>query len=167
MPEVNPTLHLKTAVGDVLFRWESEEHEIFELGPRSRLISVVLLVALIGYALLTDSPLMAITFILIGVVGYLLLHQPPETATFALTSRGVIAGNDFYRYENIESFHIFPEPPFENVLSLKVNGALFSHVHVPLPEEYPLSLYETLVAFIPESEHEPSLVDTLEKLLHI
>jgi hypothetical protein len=167
MPQVNPTLHLKSAAGDPLFSWESPEHEAFELGPRSRLIAIALLIIIVGYALITNSPLMAITFILIGVVGYLLQHQPPEILHYSLTSRGIIAGRDFYRYEDIESFHIYPEPPFENVLSIKTGGTLFNHVHIPLPEQYPLSFYETLTAFIPESQHEPALVDMLEKILHI
>ncbi|OGI21405.1 MAG: hypothetical protein A2808_00155 [Candidatus Moranbacteria bacterium RIFCSPHIGHO2_01_FULL_55_24] len=156
-----------SGIGTPLFQWQAPEHEDFELGPRSRMITTSLLIVIIGYALLTNSPLMAITFILIGVVGYLLQHQEPRILTYALTTKGAVLGKDFYRYNTIESFHIYTEYPFENLLSLKVNGTLLSHVHVPLPEGERDTIYRSLREFVPEDTHEPSLVDTLEKFLHI
>ncbi|MEI9966233.1 MAG: hypothetical protein WDN67_00965 [Candidatus Moraniibacteriota bacterium] len=94
----------------------SPEHEAFELGPRSRVIVTVVLIAVIAYALITNSPLMAITFILVGVVGYLLQHQEPEVLSYSLTSRGIVAGRDFYRYETIESFQYLSRAPVRKCL---------------------------------------------------
>ena len=153
--------------GTVLLHWQEPEHEPFEVGPRSRIVIIVLLILIIAYALFTNSPLMAITFILIGMVGYLSLGRKPEILSFYVTSKGVIAGKEFYPYESIQSFHIYTEHPFENLLSLHTNGHLVSHVHVPTVTININTLREALLPYVPEAKHEPSLVDTMERLLHI
>ncbi len=153
--------------GEALLEWEAPEHEPLELGPRSRIVVTTLLIVIIAYALYTNSPLMAIVFILIGVVGYLSLHRPPETLLFVVTTKGIIAGKDFYTFDGIESFHFYTEPPFQNLLSLKTNGKLVPYVHIPILTIDMGVLRETLDEFIPEDTHEPGLVDTLERLLHI
>jgi hypothetical protein len=163
----NTPFTLSPAFGAVLISWQEPEHDAFELGPRSRLISLVLLVGIVAWALYTDSPLMAITFILIGVIGYLLESQTPRIANFALTERGVLAGRQFYPYETIESFHIYEEEPFLDTLSLHTNGDLISHVHVPIKTAPKQEVYDILSGFVPEVPHEPNFVDSLEKLMHI
>lgn len=156
-----------SAYGKVLLSWEAPEHEPLELGPRSMTVVTVLLVAIIAYALYTNSPLMAITFILIGVVGYLSLYREPRILLFLITTKSVIAGNAFYEYDTLQSFFIYTEPPFENILSIQTSGKLVPYVHVPAFGVDKNVLRDTLDEFIPEEKHEPGLVDTLEKLLHI
>jgi uncharacterized membrane protein YobD (UPF0266 family) len=150
-----------------ILSWEAPEHEAFELGPRSRFVGTLFLVAIIGYALITNSPLMAITFILVGVVLFLLQSHEPKNIRYILTDQGVYVGKAFYRHENIHSFHLYQEPGFENILSLHVDGALLSHVHISFPEEEFTLIRQTLRQYIPEEPHEISLVDTIEKMLHI
>ena len=150
-----------------ILAWEAPQHEPFELGPRSRLIGTLILVAIIGYALITNSPLMAITFILIGVVLFLLQSHEPESVRHALTSQGIYIGKNFYRYDNIHSFHLYDEELYKDILSLHVNGTLLSHVHITIPGEELILIRQTLRKYVPEEPHDPSLVDTLEKFLHI
>lgn len=158
---------LPSAYGNALLHWQAPEHEPLELGPRSRLIVTLLLIAIIGYALYTDSPLMAITFILIGVVGYLSLYREPRVLSFLVTTKGIIAGSEFYAFDTLQSFHIYTEPPFENILSIQTSGKLVPYVHIPALTIDIDVLRDTLDGFIPEEKHQPGLVDTLEKLLHI
>lgn len=160
-------MNIPPAYGTPLLQWETPEHEPLELGPRSSIVVTALLIAIIAYALYTDSPLMAITFILVGVVGYLLLHRDPQTLSFFVTTKGIIAGNEFYEFDAIESFHFYEGPPFENLLSLRTNAKLIPYVHIPTAGIDADALRETLREFVPEERHEPGLVDTLEKLLHI
>lgn len=152
---------------NIILTWEAPEHEPFELGPRSRLIGTLLLVAIIAYALITNSPLMAITFILVGVVVFLLQSHTPEVLHYRLTDQGLYAGKRFYRHDNVHSFHIYQEEALENILSLHINGTLLSHVHITFPPEELVLIRQTLRQYIPEEPHDPSLVDTIEKFLHI
>jgi hypothetical protein len=159
-----PTLHSR--YGDILLHWDAPEHDALELGPRSRIVVLFLLIAIIGWALYTNSPLMAITFILIGMTGYLALGHEPGILPFYLTTKGIVAAKEFYEYDHIESFHLYDEPPFDNLLSIKTNGHLVSHVHIPITTLPVAELRQTLAKYVPEDKHEPGLVDTLEKLLH-
>lgn len=163
----NTNFTLSPAFGEVLIRWQEPEHDAFELGPRTRIISLTLLVLIVAWALYTDSPLMAITFILIGIIGYLLEQQPPRILDFVLTTRGVLVGKQFYRYETLQSFHIYEEEPFLDTLSLHTDGDLISHVHIPLKTVGNQAVYDILVGFVPEIPHEPNLIDSIEKLMHI
>lgn len=160
-------LTLSPAFGEVLLHWREQEHDAFELGPRSRIIALTLLVLIIAWALYTNSPLMAITFILIGIIGYLLEHQTPRVIDFALTNRGVLVGKNFYRYETLQSFHIYEEEPFLDTLSLHTDGDLISHVHIPLKTIENQQVYDILEGFVPEVPHEPNFIDSIEKLMHI
>lgn len=163
-----PETHvLPPRYGEVLLHWDAPEHEPLELGPKASVVALVLLVAIIAWSLYTNSPIMAITFILIGMTGYLALGHEPRLVPFYLTTRGIVAGKEFYEFEHIESFHLYDEPPFDNLLSIKTNGSLVSHVHIPITTLPVRELYQTLVQFVPENKHEPGLVDTLEKFLHI
>ncbi|MFZ2187588.1 MAG: hypothetical protein WAV46_03135 [Candidatus Moraniibacteriota bacterium] len=166
--ELSPQPHnIPSAYGEVLLYWQAPEHEPLELGPRSTIVVTLLLIAIIAYALYTNSPLMAITFILIGVVGYLSLYHEPRVLTFMVTAKGIIAGNEFYAFDTLESFFIYTEPPFENILSIRTEGKLVPYVHIPAMGVNIDVLRDTLDEFIPEEKHQPGLVDTLEKLLHI
>ena len=158
---------IPSAYGEVLLYWQAEEHEPLELGPKSTIIVTVILIAIIAWALYTNSPLMAITFILIGVVGYLSLYREPRVLPFMVTERGIIAGNEFYEYDTLHSFFIYTEPPFENILSIQTSGKLVPYVHIPAMGVDIAHLRDVLDEFIPEEKHQPGLVDTLEKLLHI
>lgn len=155
------------AYGSTLLHWQAPEHEPLELGHRSRLFATFLLIAIVAWALYTNSALMAITFILIGVTGYLALNREPEIVNFSITTKGILAGRNFYEYEDIESFHFYEEPPFDNLLSLKTNGHLVSHVHVPIMTQSREDLYKVLSHYVPEDKHDPSMVDIIEKMLHI
>jgi hypothetical protein len=163
----NQTYNIPSGYGDVLLHWQAREHEPLKLGPRSQTIVTVLLVAIVGYAIYTNSPLMAITFILIGIIGYLQLHREPRVVSFLITTRGIIADNKLYEYDTLESFFIYTDPPFENILSIQTNGELVPYVHIPIGEVDVNVLRDTLDEFVPEEKHRPRLVDTLEKLLHL
>ncbi|MEK7550133.1 MAG: hypothetical protein AAB519_04110 [Patescibacteria group bacterium] len=157
---------LPASYGKLLLGWESPEHEPFELGPRSRRYGTAILIVIIAYALFTNSPLMAITFILIGIIIYLFQHHEPRTLFYGITTRGVVSGDHFYAFDDIESYYIFSEPPFEDILSLHIRGAFLTHAHVPLLDVTHEQINRALYEYIPEQVHEPHLVDTLEKFLH-
>lgn len=153
--------------GDILLEWSAPEHDTFELGPKARIVLTILLILIIAWALYTNSPMMAITFILVGVVGYLMHIAEPKQYRFALTDRGVLAHNEFYAYDTIRSFFIHTDPPLENLLSIRTTGILTPHVHIPLADLDHEAIRRFLSAQLTEETHDPSMVDILERLLHI
>ncbi len=151
----------------VLFSWVAPEHIHVRPNPKAIIIAAVFLFTVIAYALFTNSPLMAITFILIGVVGYLFLTKDPQEVEFIITREGIVVGRNLYAFEDIHSFWIFDEDPLKDVLSIHSYGVLAPFIHLPLGNLDHQTIREILLSFIPEEKQEPRLVDILEKMLHI
>lgn len=148
-----------------LLRWSGLEHEPYKISARKLAIIGLLILAIAGYFLYKNSPIAAITFILIGVVGYLHLQQEPRNLDFMITSQGLAAGNELYDFDNIRSFWIFYDPPAIKILSLKLKSGIISTIQIPLHDEDPVEVRHILLDFIPETKHEFSFADTLDRLL--
>lgn len=156
--------------GKAIIWWESVEHAPeFLKSKKAYAVTVLAIVAIVGYALFTDSPLTAIVFILIGMVGYLLFNRPPETVMFAISDKGVTAGREFYDYDNIESFWIVEEehPQFQNHLIIHVDSVMSPRVHIPLEDNDPETVRNILLDHVPEIKYDPGIVDTIERMFHI
>ena len=152
---------------DSFHSWKAPEFETYEKSARWYLIGATFLAAVVIYALFSDSPIMAITFILLGIVGFIHLQKDPRIVTFAITSKGIQADNQIYSYENIYSFWIFYEEPNIKIISLHTRASILPYVHIPLHHKDPVKLRELLLLHIPEIQQEHGLIDTLERVLHI
>jgi hypothetical protein len=153
---------------DVLFHWQAPEFEVFERDQKWFLIISLILSAIIGYAIYTNSLIMAITFILIGVVGYLHINRTPRVLDFRIAPEGIIAGEkELYPFENIKSFWIFYELDNKKVVSLHMESYLIPFIHIPIDDQDPVVIREILLRYIPEIKQEPSAVDSLERFLGI
>jgi hypothetical protein len=154
--------------GKTLAEWEALEHEPSDLGKKSYIGIGFVFIAIVAYALYTNSPLMAIVFILIGMVGYLSLNRPEMPTRYVITSKGISVGREFYEYEDISSFFILEDhPSFPKHLIIQTNGWLVSHVHIPLAEQRADAIRHLLLPSVPEKKYEPGLIDTIEKMFHI
>ena len=106
-------------------------------------------------------------FILTGITGYLLHIAEPKIYHFAITTKGILAHNEFYTFDTIQSFFIHTDPPLEGLLSLHTRGRLVSHVHIPLSDLDQSTIRLYLREHLKEEPRDPSMIDILEKLLHI
>lgn len=150
-----------------LIHWQGPEYEHYPKEKTWYAVATVILSAIIVYALVTNSPIMAITFVLIGIVGYIQLERFPRVLDFRVTTDGVMAGNELYEYDNIKSFWIFYEPPHTKILSLHTDALLTPYIHIPVHQIDPVKLRDILMEYVPEVKQKPTLVDTLERLLRI
>lgn len=147
-------------------QWIAPEHEPYTVGKNFYLFSTIFLAAIITYALVSNSPIMAITFILIGIMGYIFLKKEPRMIKFSLTNDGIVAGNEIYEFDNLNSFWIYYEPPFEKMLSLKSKNKFTPFIHIPIGNEDPVKIRQILIDFIPEEKQEHTVVDAVERFLH-
>lgn len=162
----NPSFRKKQSP-EVLFSWQAPEFESFEREKRWYLWVALILLAIIGYAIYTNSPVMAITFILIGVVGYIYLNKEPRTLDFQITAKGVTGGKDFYDFDSINSFWIFENATQFDILSLHIKNRFMSFIQIPCPEEASIKLRFLLREYIPEEKQELTLADSLEKFFRL
>jgi len=155
--------------GKILAHWSLAEEESPLFGSKGLFAGIVAaFILIIAYSLVTDSPIMAITFILIGMTGYLLLNQPLSSTEYMITEKGISVGREFYDYRSISSFWIVEgHPQFPKHLILDIAGILTPRVHIPLAGNDTEILRNVLARYVPEEEYEPNLVDILERILHI
>lgn len=153
--------------GEILHKWEAPEFEMYEKSARWYAIFGVFIVSIVIYALFTNGPIMAITFILIGIVGYIHLQKDPRVITFSITTKGVVADKEMYSYDNIHSFWIFYDLPHTRTISLHTKASMLPFIHIPIRDEDPVALRELLLKNIPEIKQDPSLIDTIERAFHI
>lgn len=153
--------------GKIIARWQAPEFEAYERDKRWYAYAALILIAIISYAVYTNSPVSAIVFILIGAVGYIYLNKEPKIIKFSLTDTGIIAGREIYEFEQLHSFWIFYDPPQEKLISFHTKSYLLPFVHIPLDREDPVKMRQILLKYIPEVKQKPSFVDMLERLLRI
>lgn len=146
--------------------WQAPEFESSQADRRVFLGLITLFFAIIVYALVENSPLMAITFVLLGTVTFLHSRKPTRILTFQVTEDAVISGSEVYPFENIASFWIIYEPN-EQSLFLKTKASLISSIRIPLGDMSPNHLREALLPNIREVKYEPTILDTLSRFLHI
>lgn len=123
-------------------------------------------VILTAYAVITNNPIMAFTFVLFATVIFLRMRKQPGTLSCSINASGIRFGSDWYDFENIRSFWILYEPDDRRIL-LETNGALAPFASIPLGDTNPTAVRELLIRFIPEKRSDPGIVDTLARFLHI
>jgi hypothetical protein len=154
---------------DVLYHWQAPEFEILERDKKGYILAALALFAIIAYAVYRNDLIMAITFMLIGMVGYIYVNKEPRVLDFLITKEGVVAGREMYTFKNIKSFWIFYQPgkKFLGLISLHIEAALTPYVHIPFDDEKSEEVREILSRYIPEEEHEPGWAETFGRFLKI
>ena len=157
----------QAGLGEIFYDWMAPEFEAYEKSKRWYLIFAIFIALMVAYALVSNSPIMAITFILIGIVGYIYLEKDPRIINFSITSKGVTADREMYLYDNINSFWIFYDMPHARTISLHTKASMLPYIHIPIEDEDPVYLRELLMRNIPEIKQDPGLIDAIERVLHI
>lgn len=152
---------------DVLAHWRAPEHETYERDHKWYVYITLALALIVGYAIYSNGIIMAITFILIGVVGYIHINKEPRVLDFLITPEGVLAGRELYEFDNLISFWIFYEPGGKKAISLRTKSHLVPYVHIPIHEEDPVEIREILTGYIPEVKQEEGLIEIAERVLKI
>ena len=157
----------KKYLENALLHWKAPEFEILERDKKWYVVITGLLMFVIAYALYTNSLVMAITFILIGVVGYMYINKEPRILDFIITDDGIMAGRELYAFDNLKSFWIFYEPDGMKEISLFTESYLTPYVHIPVHDQEPVKIREILLQYIPEEKQEPGLVETIERIIQL
>jgi hypothetical protein len=152
---------------DVLAHWQAPEHETFQRDKKWYFYVTLALIVIISWAIYSNSPIMAITFILIGMVGYMHINKEPRVLDFMITPDGIVAGREIFDFDNLKSFWIFYEPEGLRAISLHTKSSLMPYVHIPIHEEDPIHIREILLDHIEEEKHEPGLVEAIGRVLNI
>jgi hypothetical protein len=170
-PEMLPPPHntelLEQHSQDSHLSWSAPEFDMVEQNKKRLSYAALVLLAIIIYATFTNNPIMAIVFVLIGIVAYMHLNKEPRILNFQIVPEGILAGKEIYEFENIRSFWIFYDPEYKKVISLHIKSYLTPFVHIPINKEDPVEIRRILLEYIPEIKQEHNAAELLERFLGI
>ncbi|MFB6226202.1 MAG: hypothetical protein ABEJ02_02525 [Candidatus Paceibacteria bacterium] len=147
-----------TIIGDIIHEWEIPEYNKHERGPTWIITMSIIGLGLIGFGIYTGNFLFALIIMLLGIIIFLQHNQDPMEIPFAVTEMGIVMGNKFYPYKELDAFFIVYEPPKIKKLYFEIDSQIKPLLKVPLEDEDPNQIRQTLRNYIPEDlekEEEP------------
>ncbi|OHA48575.1 MAG: hypothetical protein A2806_00215 [Candidatus Terrybacteria bacterium RIFCSPHIGHO2_01_FULL_48_17] len=101
-----------------------------------------------------------IILVVVGAVVWLLYaFRPAHSYTFHITPRGLEIGKKLFKFEDLQSFWIFYDPPDIKELAIRRKGLLVPELIIPLGKQDPVLVRRALLTFIPEVEQKYSALD--------
>jgi len=153
-------------IDEPVFAWETHEYEYIEKHPKWYWIMGIALLAIIVYAIVTNSILMAITFIMIGMLGYVYAEREPRLIHIEINPEGVVVDKIMYEYDDLKAFWIFYEVEAGfKVLSLHSKKTFLPHIHIPVGDTNPILIRETILNYLPEIRQEMTIIDRFSLMI--
>lgn len=138
-----------TTIGNPLYEWTFPEYQKFSRGRLWYTIMIGLGVLFVVYGMVTGNFLFSLIIALFAIILFLQQHQNPHDISFAITDLGIIVGNRFYEYRELDGFYIIYNPPAKT-LFFETKNLLKPLLSIPLQDQNPLDLRFALLEFLPE-----------------
>ncbi len=138
----------------------------FYYNPQKRYLATTIIALLLGAVailLFNKDALTAIFLILSSLMLVLYATKKPELKDILIDDSGVHVGENSFLYEQLKSFWIDYHPGQNKELSLESKKWYLPYVKVSLENKNPIEIRSWLVSFLPEREHEKSIVDLIGK----
>ncbi len=153
---------------------QSIEWEFFEYSQPQRskkwyLLTSLVLVGLIIYALLTANFLFALIIVMFGIIIFINQRQQPQKIKFTINPQGIKLGEKEYLYKDLKNFWIIYNPPHIKNLYFTFQASWRPRLTIPLEKQNPLEVRSFLRQYLEEDleqEDEP-LSDILGRLFKI
>jgi len=145
--------------------WEAPS---FYYNPQKRYLSLVttaLMAAAVALLIFKYDTLTSIFLILASLVLLLYSKQKPIMSKITVGQSGILVSDIMYYYKDLKSFWIEYNPGGPKELSLESTKWYMPYVKVLLNEQNPVEVRSLIVNFLPEKEHENSLVDHIGRRL--
>ncbi|MEA1926034.1 MAG: hypothetical protein U9M90_02180 [Patescibacteria group bacterium] len=150
---------------NALILWSARQTDNIERSKTWYICFFILIASLLAYGLFLDNFLLSIIAILTALLFYLFKKREAQEFKFGITSEGVFAHDNIYEFSSLENFWIFYEPQGRKELSLKSTKKLMPYIHIPIGSADPTEIRKKLLQFLPEIEHEESIVDSLQHMV--
>lgn len=143
--------------------WEAPEFHYTEKKSDWYFALGIIVVACAVGALLLGNSLFALLSLVAGLALALAAGKRPAIVPFAVTVRGIRAGDGLYPFGTLNSYHIDEEDPRGPQLLVHAKGKFTSLLVIPIPEEYIDDIEDIMKTRLP-AEHleEPLFMKILE-----
>ncbi|PJE76823.1 hypothetical protein COV05_02550 [Candidatus Uhrbacteria bacterium CG10_big_fil_rev_8_21_14_0_10_48_16] len=153
-------------IGLPVLAWEVDEFASHQRGRLWYILTSVIGVGLIVYAVATANFLFAIIILMTGVITLLSTFMPPERVQVIITNTGVVVSDMYYDFESIRDFAIVYEPPEIKHLYFEFHSPWHPLLMVPLEDMDPNQVRELLLPFCVENMErvEETLTDAVRRV---
>lgn len=152
------------ASGRLLLGWNATSIPLHQRGRRWYAVGSGLLLAGIIYGILSGAWSLSIVLVLCGSMYFLLRNHVPQEKTIAFLEDGVRFENDFWKWDDVESFWIIQTPGY-NELHVSPKSRRRSDIVIQMPGIDPLLVRELLSKFTQENaEKKETLVDMIIRI---
>lgn len=155
--------------GKILLSWKFLEHPQYQRKKSWYVISGLLLLVFMIYAIFTSNPLFAIFLFLFGLIVFLHAKRPPLELEFKVFEDGIMVGSKFYEWTEIKNFHLVYQPPKTKRLYFDLKNVFVFDVSVSLERQDPLKVRKILKEYLDEDTErkEENIVDKMNHWLKI
>lgn len=136
--------------GDILHSWNVEEFIQYARSRAWYIFMFTIGLALVLYGVFTNNFLFSLVIILVAIILFLHAHQPPLEVPFHIAELGVIVGDRWYPYDELDSFFIVYNPPDVKTIFFETKNPLRPRLRVPLYDMNPVEIRQTLASYLPE-----------------
>ena len=144
--------------GEIIHQWTIQEYDQHQRGVRWYIIMITAGLLFVVYGLMSNIFLFSLMIILAGIILFIQSHQAPPQVLFQITELGVVIGRKFYNFSELKNFFIVYQPPEVKNLFFQTSNMVHPILSIPLLDENPVAVRETLLEFIDEdldTEKEP------------
>jgi len=128
--------------------------------------TVAFIIAAVLVAYFTHDFLFTTVLILSAVVLNLNAFKPRHESEISVHATGVSINDRHHHYADMKSFWIDYQPDLKE-LSIELKKGYTPRIKIPLENADPLEIRRAMVAYVPEKEHEQTLLDNIVRLIGI
>ncbi|KKW02270.1 MAG: hypothetical protein UY36_C0009G0005 [Parcubacteria group bacterium GW2011_GWA1_49_11] len=133
---------------------------------RAFYLSATLIIAAVLIAVFTKDIMLTIVLVMFCFVIILKAHQSYEPYHIKVHATGISINDDHHHYADMKSFWIEYEP-YVKELSIEFKRGHLPRISIPLGDTNPLEIRRTMISYLPEKEHERSILDHLARIIGI
>ncbi|KKW36854.1 MAG: hypothetical protein UY81_C0011G0009 [Candidatus Giovannonibacteria bacterium GW2011_GWA2_53_7] len=134
----------------ILLAWAIPEYEKHDRGMRWYVISSIIGVGLVLFAILTANFLFAIILVMVGIIMFLSSQRDPDWVPFAITPGGFLIGTHFHPFYEFRNFSVLYQPPQLKCLYLVSETRVRPTIKIPLEDMDPNAVRNLLLEVLPE-----------------
>lgn len=136
----------------ILLSWDAPEYIKHAKGKLWFLLSGIVVIFFVLYAIWTSSWTMAVAFIALAGVYSITHHKEPGRIRVNVDDFGITVAGKKIPYNQIKTFWIISKPPIVNVLKLLLTEKFMGEMTIQLDGQDPGEVRKILIRHIPEFE---------------
>lgn len=135
---------------DRVIKWKAPDYYANEKGPIWSLMVGAVAILLSVLLIYTGNYMPVIIVVLAVIVAFQIAHEKPKTVEFAIDESGVVARDQYYPFDELESFWISRHGDKKYILYLETASMWKGPITIPLGQQSVAKVKAHLLGHLPE-----------------